>query len=207
MVFFTTQETQPARCPLCTKRVRRPIKTTPRHVWRDASVRSKSGSFLFNLDVRHILVFALRTRQQSRANASTGHVRNGRTTHTVWNVLEGRHVRRSRNVHGFIHNDVPSALAGSSGFPTDGERLLVSMASEAAIEPGNVQCGPRWRARSSALVGRPSGHAGPSAGCQGTARGFCGTIRVPISVWAICVMSWGRSGILPLSEMTLPETK
>ena len=29
----------------------------------------------------------------------------------------------------------------------DGERLLVSAASEAAIEPGNVQCGPRWHAR------------------------------------------------------------
>ena len=29
----------------------------------------------------------------------------------------------------------------------DGERLLVSAASEASIEPGNVQCGPRWRVR------------------------------------------------------------
>ena len=29
----------------------------------------------------------------------------------------------------------------------DGERLIVSTASEAAIEQGNVvQCGPRWRA-------------------------------------------------------------
>ena len=34
---------------------------------------------------------------------------------------------------------------------------------------------------------------------------FCRMIRVPISVWAIRVMSWGQSGILPLSEMTLPE--
>ena len=51
---------------------------------------------------------------------------------------------RSRNMHAFIHNNVPSALTGSSGFPTDGERLLVSTASEAATEPENVlQCGPR----------------------------------------------------------------
>ena len=28
----------------------------------------------------------------------------------------------------------------------DGERLLVSVASEAVIEPGNAQCGPHWRA-------------------------------------------------------------
>ena len=48
MVFFTTQETQPARRPCCTKRVRRPIKATPRHVGRDTSVRSTSGAFLFN---------------------------------------------------------------------------------------------------------------------------------------------------------------
>ena len=52
-------------------------------------------------------------------------------------------------MHGFIHNKVPLALVGSSGFPTDGERLLVSTASEAVIEQGNVvQCGPRWHARS-----------------------------------------------------------
>ena len=50
-------------------------------------------------------------------------------------------------MHGFIHGDVPLFLAGSGGFSTDGERLLISAASEAAIEPGNVQCGPRWRAR------------------------------------------------------------
>ena len=146
MVFFTTQETQPARRPRCTKRVRRLIKTTPRHVWWDKSVRSRSSTFLFNLNIRYILVFAPRTRERSHANASAGHVRNGRTTRTVWNVLEGRHVRRSRNMHGFIHNNVPSAFAGSSGFPTDGERLLVSTASKAAIEPRNLQCGPRWRA-------------------------------------------------------------
>ena len=48
MVFFTTQETQLARRPRCTKHVRRPIKATPRHVGQDASVRSKSGAFLFN---------------------------------------------------------------------------------------------------------------------------------------------------------------
>ena len=48
MVFFTARETQQARRPRCTKRVRRPIKTTPRHVGRDTSVRSKSGEFLFN---------------------------------------------------------------------------------------------------------------------------------------------------------------
>ena len=29
----------------------------------------------------------------------------------------------------------------------DGERLLVFAASEAAIEPGTVQCRPRWRVR------------------------------------------------------------
>ena len=54
-------------------------------------------------------------------------------------------------MHGFIHGDVPSVLAGSGGFSTDGERLLVSAASEAAIEPGNVQCGPRWRARNKCI--------------------------------------------------------
>ena len=48
MVFFTTQETQPARRPCGTKRERRPIKATPRHVGRDAGVRGKSGAFLFN---------------------------------------------------------------------------------------------------------------------------------------------------------------
>ena len=37
--------------------------------------------------------------------------------------------------------------------------------------------------------------------------GFYGMIRVPISVWAIHVISWGRSAILPLFEMALPETK
>ena len=50
-------------------------------------------------------------------------------------------------MHGFIHSNVLSVLAGSGGFSTDGERLLVSAASEVAIEPGNVQCGPRWHAR------------------------------------------------------------
>ena len=50
-------------------------------------------------------------------------------------------------MHGFIHGDVPSVLAGSGAFSTDGGRLLVSSASKAAIEPGNVQCGLRWRAR------------------------------------------------------------
>ena len=48
MVFLTTQATQPARHSHCTKRARRPIKATPRHVGRDASVRSKSSAFLFN---------------------------------------------------------------------------------------------------------------------------------------------------------------
>ncbi len=37
--------------------------------------------------------------------------------------------------------------------------------------------------------------------------GFCRMIRVPISVWAIHVISWGRSAIFPLFEMALPETK
>ena len=36
---------------------------------------------------------------------------------------------------------------------------------------------------------------------------FCGTIRVPISVWAIRVMSWGQSETCLLSGMALPETK
>ena len=30
---------------------------------------------------------------------------------------------------------------------------------------------------------------------------------MPISVWAIHVISWGRGAILPLSGMALPETK
>ena len=41
-------------------------------------------------------MIAPRTRKQSRADVRTGHVHNGRTTRTVWNVLEGRHVRRSQ---------------------------------------------------------------------------------------------------------------
>ena len=32
-------------------------------------------------------------------------------------------------------------------------------------------------------------------------------IRVPISVWAIRVMSWGQSDVCSLSEVALPETK
>ena len=35
---FSQHRKQPARRPRCTKRVRRPIKTTPRHVGRDTSV-------------------------------------------------------------------------------------------------------------------------------------------------------------------------
>ena len=37
--------------------------------------------------------------------------------------------------------------------------------------------------------------------------GFCGMIGVPLSVWAIHVISWVRSAILPLFEMVLPEMK
>ena len=127
-------------------------------------------------------------------------------------MLEGRHVRRSRNMHGFIYNDVPSALAGSSGFSTDGERLLVSTASEAAIEQGNVvQCGPRWRTRSERIDQRWSdaraGMRDPRPVTRARPGGFCGTIHVPISVWVIRVMSWGWSKICSLSEMTLPEKK
>ena len=115
-------------------------------------------------------------------------------------------------MHGFIHNKVPSALAGSSGFPTDGERLLVSTASEAVIEQGNVvQCGPRWHARSGHIDRRWSdaraGMRDPRPVARARPGGFCETIRVPISEWAICVMSWGRSVIFSLSEMTLSETK
>ena len=36
-----------------------------------------------------------------------------------------------------------SSLAAVESLSTDGERLLVSAASEAVIEPGNVQCSPR----------------------------------------------------------------
>ena len=115
-------------------------------------------------------------------------------------------------MHGFIHNNVPSALAGSSGFLTDGERLLVSTASEAAIEQGNaVQCGPRWCTRSECIDQRWSdaraGMRDPRPVARARPRGFCGTIRAPSSVWAICVMSWGRSGIFSLSGITLPETE
>jgi len=113
-------------------------------------------------------------------------------------------------MHGFIHNNVPSALAGSSGFPTDGERLLVSTASEAAIEQGNVvQCGPHWRTRSKRIDQRWSdaraGMRDPRPVARARPGGFCGTIRAPSTVWAIRVMSWGRSGIFSLSGMTLPE--
>ena len=93
----------------------------------------------------------------------------------------------------------------------DGERLPVSMASEAAIEPGNVQCGPRWRARSERVDRRWSnaraGMRDPRPVARARPGGFCRTIRVPISVWAIRVMSWGRGGVLPLSGTALPETK
>ena len=172
-------------------------------------MRSRSGLLLFNLSIRHILMFTPRTRKRSRANASAGHVHNGRTTSSVWNVLEGRHVHRSQNVHGFIHNDVPSALAGSSGFSMDGERLLVSTASEAAIEPRNVQC------RATLASGRVDRHwsrtrvgmRDPRPVARARPGDFCMTIRMRILVWVIRVMSWGQSGILPLSEMTLPERK
>ena len=93
----------------------------------------------------------------------------------------------------------------------DGERLLVSMASKAAIEPGSVQFGPRWRAWSGRVDRRWSdaqaGMRDPRPVARARPGGFCGTIRAPISVWAIRVMSWGRSGIFSLSEITLPETK
>ena len=36
---------------------------------------------------------------------------------------------------------------------------------------------------------------------------FCRLFRVPISVWAIHVISWVRSAILPLFGVALPETK
>jgi len=106
MVFFTTQETQPARRPRCTKRVRRPIKVTPCHVGWDTSVRSKSGAFLFN--------------QISDKYRCSPHAHASRTERTraltTW-AMADPHV-----LHKFIHNKVPSAVAGSSGFPTDGER-------------------------------------------------------------------------------------
>ena len=137
-------------------------------------------------------------------------MRNGRTARTVWNVLEGTHIHRSRNMYGFIHNDVPSALTDSSGFPTDGECLLISTASKAAIEPGNVQCGPRGRARSGGVdrhwSGARAGMRDPRPVTRARPGGFCRTIRVPISVWAIHVTSWGQSRIFPLSGMALPET-
>ena len=37
--------------------------------------------------------------------------------------------------------------------------------------------------------------------------GFCRMIRVPFSVWAIDVISWGRSEVCRLFEMAVPETK
>ena len=37
--------------------------------------------------------------------------------------------------------------------------------------------------------------------------GFYGMIRVPISVWAIHVILWVRSAILPLFGMAVPEMK
>ena len=37
--------------------------------------------------------------------------------------------------------------------------------------------------------------------------GFCRMIRVPFSVWAIDVISWGWSEVCRLFEMALPETK
>ena len=102
-------------------------------------------------------------------------------------------------MYGFIHNNVPSALTGSSGCPTDGERLLVSTASEAAIEQGNVvQCGKRWRMRSERIDQRWSdaraGMRDPRPVARAQPGGFCGTIRTPSSVWAIRVMSWGGVG-------------
>ena len=112
---------------------------------------------------------------------------------------------------GFFYDDVRSALAGSSGFSTDGERLLVSTASEVAMEPGNVKCGPRWRVQNEGVDRRWSnaraGMRDPRPVARARPRGFCRTIRVLILVWVIHVISWGWSGIFPLSGMALPETK
>jgi len=76
----------------------------------------------------------------------------------------------------------------------DGEHLLFSTASEAAIEQGNVvQCGPRWRTQSKRIDQRWSdaraGMRDPRPVVRAQPRDFCGTIRVPSSVWAIRVMS------------------
>ena len=147
-----------------------------------------------------------------RAHASRVVRTRALATYAVWNVLEGRHVRRSRTMHGYIHNDVPSALAGSSGFPMDGESLIVSTASEAAIEPGNVvQCGPCWRARSGRVDRRWSdaraGMRDPRLVTRARPGGFCRTIHMPILVWAIPVVLLGRSEICSLFGMTLMETK
>ena len=75
-------------------------------------------------------------------------------------------------MHGFIHGDVPSVLACSGGFSTDGERLLVSTASEAVIEPGNVKCGPRWRVRSERVDRRWSNARAGMRDPRPVARGF-----------------------------------
>ena len=56
-------------------------------------------------------------------------------------------------------------------------------------------------------VGRPSGHAGPSAGRQGTVRGFLwDNSHAKFGVGDSCHVV-GRSGIFSRSEMTLPETE
>ena len=75
-------------------------------------------------------------------------------------------------MHGFIHGDIPSVLAGSGGSSTDGERLLVSAASEAVIEPGNVQCGPRWRVRNERVDRRWSDTQAGVRDPRPLARGF-----------------------------------
>ena len=69
-------------------------------------------------------------------------------------------------MHGFSNDIVTSALAGSSGFPTDGECLLVSTATEAAIEQGMLYS-----------AGHVGAHgAGALIGAGRTSERACGTL-------------------------------
>ena len=128
-------------------------------------------------------------------------------------------------MHGFIHNIVPSSLAGSSGFPTDGERLLVSTASEAAIEPGNVQATlvrvligagrtPEWAC---GTLGWLPGHGpgvfagrfacqfwcGRFVSCRGVGEEYCRCLRWPCRKRSE-VVSGAPSLIAPRGKMAAP---
>ena len=99
-------------------------------------------------------------------------------------------------------------------FPTDGERLLASTASEAAIGQRHVvQCWPCGTSRRRHIDQRWSGAPERACGTD-TALGrssrhgpgvFARQFMTLSSVWEIHIMSWGRSETILQRGVILPE--